>query len=371
MADTPNMNLPIPTVGPNGTVGPDWANRNNACFQAIDSHDHSVGKGVPITPAGLNINSDLPLNGNNLTDAKSLGMTDLLAALTSIIKSLQCVGGELYYIDGAGNAVQITLNGSVTGSSGTITGLPSGTASASFAAGAFTFNSATNTPATMNVGPLVIGEQTASPNKITLQSPTALGAAYTFTLPPAQGASGSILSNNGSGSTSFVVPDGITFGLNGGVYKVLDGGINTAQLANLAVTNAKLAAVNAASSAISGTVTISSTGGFVAVTGLTGTITGVGRPVMVMVTPSANSISGGTPSTIRSTSGCQLTLQLRRGGTPIQELQMSCISGEVQNPTVTFIDPSPSAGSLQYDLYARVSANDARFINVGFSVLEL
>lgn len=201
MADTPNMNLPIPTTSM--TSGPQWANQNTACFNAIDSHDHSTGKGVPITPAGMNINSELPMNGNDLTNANSVGLSDLVAALTSLVRSIQSVDGELYYVDGAGNAVQITLNGAVTGASGTITGLPSGTASASFAAGAFTFRSATNTPATMNVGPLKIGEQTTSPNLVTLESPTSLASAYTLTLPPAQGAAFSILTNNGSGSLSF------------------------------------------------------------------------------------------------------------------------------------------------------------------------
>lgn len=207
MAQTPEMNLPNPD--PTVTPGPDWAGDVSACFDAIDSHDHSTGKGVPITPDGMNINADLPMNGNNLTTANSVGLSSLNAALTSLLQSLQCVGVDLYFVDGDGNAVRITQSGSVTGASGTITGLPSGTASASFAAGAFTFQSATNTPATMNVGPLVIGEQVASPNKVTLQSASSLAAAYTLTLPAAQGGANTVLTNNGSGTTAFSTIDSV------------------------------------------------------------------------------------------------------------------------------------------------------------------
>jgi len=51
MSVTPNMNmtLPIPTV----TLGPEYANQNNAAFLVTDSHDHSSGKGVPVPTSDL------------------------------------------------------------------------------------------------------------------------------------------------------------------------------------------------------------------------------------------------------------------------------------------------------------------------------
>lgn len=44
---SPNMSMPVPVVGTD--PGPDWANNIDACLSIIDSHDHSFGKGAPIT----------------------------------------------------------------------------------------------------------------------------------------------------------------------------------------------------------------------------------------------------------------------------------------------------------------------------------
>ena len=50
MANTttsPNMGMPVPV--PSVDPGPDWANNIVADMSIIDSHDHSPGKGAPIT----------------------------------------------------------------------------------------------------------------------------------------------------------------------------------------------------------------------------------------------------------------------------------------------------------------------------------
>ena len=65
-----DMNLPIPVVGVD--PGPDWALNINSCLTIIDSHDHSCGKGVQITPNGLNINSTLTVNGNDVINFRSV-----------------------------------------------------------------------------------------------------------------------------------------------------------------------------------------------------------------------------------------------------------------------------------------------------------
>ncbi len=197
---TPNMNLPAPV--PSVDPGPDFAINNNACMYGIDGHDHTAGKGVPITPAAMNINADLSMANFNLTNSGAVLFTSKVAALTSLLQSLQVVGVDLYYVDGSGNSVRITQSGSVTGATGTITGLPSGTASASFAAGTFTFQSSTNTPATMNVGPLVTGAVTAGAKTVTIQASSSQAADYALTLPLAQGAGVPV--NDGSGNLSFV-----------------------------------------------------------------------------------------------------------------------------------------------------------------------
>lgn len=187
MANTtisPNMNLPIPIPGVTpGSV--EWAQDIVADMNAIDSHNHTNGQGVKIPPAGLNINADLPFNINNATLVKSVRFSPLAANLAAAadVGCLYEVSADLWYNDGSGNQVRITQGGSVTGSAGTITGLPSGTASASFAAGTFTFQSATNTPATLSVGPLVIGTQTASPKTVTIAPNGSQPANYSLTLP--------------------------------------------------------------------------------------------------------------------------------------------------------------------------------------------
>lgn len=121
-----NMSLPIPVVG--AALGPDYAYNVNNSLTVIDSHDHSSMKGVPITPLGLNINADLSFNSNNAIALRSLRLATQGAVL-SVATDLGClyrVGVDLYFNDGSGNNIRMTQGGSVSGSAGTITGLPSG-----------------------------------------------------------------------------------------------------------------------------------------------------------------------------------------------------------------------------------------------------
>lgn len=208
MADfiiTPNMSLPnpVPTMAP----GPAWAQYIQSCFIDIDAHDHSLGKGVQITPNGLNISSDLPFNSNNATVLRSVRFIAQSAPLSlpTDIGALYESGVDLYYNDGAGNQIRITQGGSVTGATGTITGLPSGTASASYAAGTFTFQSATNTPANLDVGNIIIRNDTLNSHGLTLAPPNALAADYEITFPLLPAVKG-IVTLNSSGTMN-VEPD--------------------------------------------------------------------------------------------------------------------------------------------------------------------
>ncbi len=207
MANTtisPNMNMPIPVVSTD--PGPDWANNINASLNIIDGHTHASGQGVQITPDGIDINANFPMNGNNITTVRTARFTSQSAVLSdpSDVGCLYEVSDDLYYNDGAGNQVRITESGTVTGSTGTITGLPSGTASASYSAGTFTFNSATNTPATMAVGPLVMGAAIASPKTVTLSASSSQPSNYVLVWPLAAPAANQILLSDGSGNLSWV-----------------------------------------------------------------------------------------------------------------------------------------------------------------------
>ncbi len=206
MADTtpsPNMSMPVPTVSV--APGPDWATDLNACLSVLDGHTHNPGQGAQITPSGILINADFPMNGNNITTVRSLRMTSQGAVL-SLGTDLGCIFnvlGDLYYNDGNGNHIRITQSGSVSGSAGTITGLPSGTASASYAGGTFTFLAATNTPAAMAVGPVSIGNSSAGSKTVTLAPDVSIAANYSITFPAALPAALNYVTLDNTGALSF------------------------------------------------------------------------------------------------------------------------------------------------------------------------
>jgi len=197
------MLLPVPVVSID--PGPDWANNINSCLGIIDGHNHTTGQGVQITPAGIDINTDLPLNGNNLITARSVRFSPQSVTLSNPadIGCLYEVNADLYYNDGAGNQIRITQSGSVTGSSGTITGLPSGTASASYSAGTFTFQSATNTPATLNVGNIIIGQEVPSGFNVTLETSPSQAANYALVFPAVSPTANQVLQSDGSGNLTW------------------------------------------------------------------------------------------------------------------------------------------------------------------------
>jgi hypothetical protein len=97
---------------------------------------------------------------------------------------LYVIGADLYYNDANGNQVRITQSGSVTGATGTITGLPSGTASAAYNSiidETFIFQSASNTAANIDGGSVIlIREVAANANAVTISSPTALSFKLCF-----------------------------------------------------------------------------------------------------------------------------------------------------------------------------------------------
>ncbi len=199
---SPNMNLPVPVVGT--TPGPDWANNINSCMGGIDEHDHTPGHGVAISSSSIDINSDFSIDGFSLTDVEAIVFDAIPSFSTS--QSVYVVSPDLFFRDGNGNQIRITQSGAVSGASGTITGLPSGTASASFQSvgGTFQFQSATNTPANGSFASVLLAEQTTSPNTITLKSPTSLAASYNVTWPAAVPSATSLLAMSTSGVLSTV-----------------------------------------------------------------------------------------------------------------------------------------------------------------------
>lgn len=189
MADltiSPNMGLSVPAVGID--PGPDWANNINASLSVIDAHDHGPNSGVQITPDGLNINADLAFNDNNATLLRSVRF-DPQSAVLSGPADLGClyeVGPDLYFNDGNGNQVKITSGGMVNSTS---SGISSGTATAQFVAGVLVVDANVNTPANIQAGSILLGNNVANSKFLTLSPPAAMPANYQITLPTLPAAS--------------------------------------------------------------------------------------------------------------------------------------------------------------------------------------
>jgi hypothetical protein len=114
-----NLLVPIPAiagVSGSGDVGPGYAiNISNDFLNNIDSHDHSIGKGVQITPAGMNINQDLSFNSHNLNQVRGVRFISQASALNGVgdINMPYVVNGNLCFNNGSGQQVLITAGASV------------------------------------------------------------------------------------------------------------------------------------------------------------------------------------------------------------------------------------------------------------------
>ncbi len=348
---SPNMNLPVPTVGVDD--GPDWATNYNACMSAIDSHSHTVGQGVQITPDGLNINADLPINNNNVTTARTLRFQPqtITPAAASDLGCLTEVGVDLYYIDGNGIAIRITQSGSVSGSTGTITGLPSGTASASFSAGTFTFQSSTNTPASLSVGPTTIGQAVASGFGVTISAANAQASNYAMTLPSALPGATQFVTLDSSGNIAASIP--------------IAGGIGTSNIADGSVTNAKLAASSYNANTVASFTTTSGSFSNAVTTVLSGA---TGNRLVRVSTGSASS----TLTTYIEVIGANnATFQVTRNGTVIGTY---ILGPGVYPGNFEFIDQSPAVGTNTYVFRLHsvgISGNSVTLNNFTIFAVEL
>jgi len=266
---TPNMDLV--EIIPGVTSGPQYATDIVANFSSIDSHDHTTGAGVKIPVAGMNINGDLPFAGNGATGLGKSQYNSLGAALSGSgnYRSVHVVSGELYYLDGSGNAVAITSSGSVAGSAGNITGLSS-PASVTFSTNKYIFKDTANSFAVMESSDVRLFEDSASAitNYVALKSPSSLAATYSLSMPAALPASTEYLASSSGGALGFVTA-------------------NTIAAAVTRATGTTVAAGGVAISSSSGAASTSSTS-LVDVTNLTVTITTSGRPVSLYLIPNTS-----------------------------------------------------------------------------------
>lgn len=96
---TPYMDLVLPTVSV--TLGPEWATELNAALTLVDSHNHTSGKGVPITTAAIDINADLDFNSY-----KAIGLAGVTVENQSSLTTANTYGAV------AGNPIY--ANGSIS-----------------------------------------------------------------------------------------------------------------------------------------------------------------------------------------------------------------------------------------------------------------
>lgn len=276
-----NMNLPVPIVSQ--APGPEWATLLNDCLTVIDTHDHSTGSGVPITPAGLNINSDLSINSNSLILVHRTNYQNLTSTLaTTNTNSIYVVNGDLWYNDNASHQIRITQNGNVTGAAGNITGLVS-PASASYVAISQTFvwQSDVNQPANMDAASYILRNLVANSKGLTLSPPTAMAADYTLVLPSLP-ASQKIMTLDASGNISApYTVDNSTITIASNVIGVPSNGITQTQLATrgLATDTGALGEFVQALSSSGGFTVSGATYSFIS--GQTITLTTKGRPIFV------------------------------------------------------------------------------------------
>jgi hypothetical protein len=194
MSTTPNMSLTLPEVLV--TSGPTYATQVNTALDVVDDHDHSVGKGKKITPTGLNINSDLTLNNNQLVDVKAVKLSQQASVAT--LGAIYVKGADLFYRDLNGLEVQLTSSGAInTSSTGAITGLGGTTGVASYvsASGLFNYQSNPTTYAQQYTGDISLFSRAGAigvVQAIKLQTPVA-ATAYTLTLPATAPAANQIM----------------------------------------------------------------------------------------------------------------------------------------------------------------------------------
>lgn len=179
---SPNMFLRIPSVG--ADEGPDYAiNINYDLLNIIDTHDHTTGRGAPLTPLSFDINTNLSFNNHFATDLA--GLTLIAQSITPTTGTVYRSVNDLFFVDGLGNNIRITQAGGIAGTPGSISGLVA-PASATYSPGSQTFvwQSNINIAANMDAGSLLL--RNLSPNStfaLTLQPPAALASNYAITLP--------------------------------------------------------------------------------------------------------------------------------------------------------------------------------------------
>lgn len=327
------MNLVESTI--NVDSGLDWEQNLNSSLTIIDGHNHAPGFGVQITPAGLNINGALPLQNNPVTEAQGIVFTPQTSLST--LSAVYSIGADLYYNDANGNVIQITSGGNVNATS---SGISSGTATASFVTNVLVVNAASNTPANIQGGSILLGNNSSGSKFLTLSPPNAMAANYSITLPSIPA------------SQSFVTLD--TSGNLAGTYAIAAG-----------LLRSNLPPVGQIISASCGNFATASTS-LTPVTNLSVTITSTGRPISVFVGSDGtdSGYTSGLGNAFYAVTGFGQVVLLR--GASIIAGQVITGGTQIAASGINILDPR-SAGTYTYS----VQVNSPSGHTVGAAYLSL
>lgn len=305
---SPNMNLIVPAVGQE--PGPQYAFDVNASLTLVDQHDHSPGKGVQITPAGININSALAFNNNQLNSVQQVIFTSQPSASTSLMSLYVSPGAsenDLWYTDSNGVQIQITSGGNVNATAASIPG-------ESYAAGTFTWtqtqDSLPTTPANFDIGSITLRPNTAlTALGVVLGPPSSISSQYNIALPlvPSVNPAFITMDTSGNMATTVSTVGGITGGNIGAATitgsNIAATTITAGNIANGTITTTQISPTanisigqQASVSSVGGTFTGSGnnpTGSYIGITGTTLTTFRVGRPVFIHI-PGADGFIGAT-----------------------------------------------------------------------------
>lgn len=366
---SPNMNLIVPIVGQE--PGPQYAiDIDTSLYTLIDQHDHSSGKGVLVTPSGMNISADLPFNVNNATLLRSVRFTPQASPISSPsdLSTLYTVtnltyGSDLYFNTGNGAQVALVLNGAVVGTPGSIAGLvPPASATYTPLSGTFTWSSGVNIPAAMNQGPTDIRQMVLNGFGVTLAANASQAANYQLTFPIALPGSQELLSLGPSGQITETPIDGTSLVFSGGTLEVGT------------ITPANQGPLNYAAAASSGAFnTTSTTPVLVTNQSISVTVSGV-RPVMLVLQPSGGQAYIGVRTLA---SPVQANFFLNRGASVISNHLLFADEDQAVNPgpdirvppgAITFMDAGVvGGGSATYTYTLTMQIGSGSVSPMGFA----
>lgn len=201
-----SLGATIPAIG---TAGTTYAtNINDTLTALVDACEAGVA-----TSVGLTVDSDVDFDGNGITDASHLGLTNQTSQ-PATAGFAYIYNNEWYLNDGLGNDVRITLNGALDASSvGGIGGDYGGgnPAAVSFndANSKYTFTTDPGVYAALEFGSARHIAATSG-NALTVKAPDSLAGAYTITWPTAAPASTAVVTMTSAGVLATTLTPSVT-----------------------------------------------------------------------------------------------------------------------------------------------------------------